>query len=143
MADKIDEKFILSVLGQVNDPALKKDIVSLGYVQNLKINGSRVTFTLALPTPLFPSKEKMREDSERVLSFVPGISSVEISLKTEIQIEQNARGVSGVKHIIAVGRGKGGVGKSTVAVNLAAVFAEYGAKVGWWTETFMGRPFRL
>jgi ATP-binding protein involved in chromosome partitioning len=130
MTDNLTEKLILSVLGQVNDPALKKDIVSLGYVQNLKIDGSRVTFTLALPTPLFPSKEKMREDSERVLSVVPGVSSVEISMKTEIRVEPNARGVSGVKHIIAVGSGKGGVGKSTVAVNLAAIFSEYGAKVG-------------
>ncbi len=130
MANTIDEKSVLSVLGKVLDPALKKDIVSLGYVQNLKIDHARITFTLAIPSPLFPSKEKMREDAERVLSVMPGVASVEIKMQTEIRMEPNARGVSGVKHIIAVGSGKGGVGKSTVAVNLAAVFAEYGAKVG-------------
>ncbi|MEK7286590.1 MAG: Mrp/NBP35 family ATP-binding protein [Nitrospirota bacterium] len=129
MSDQNNET-VLTALSQVIDPALGKDIVTLGYVKNININAGCVTFTLAIPAPLFPSKEKMREKAEAILSTLPGISSVEIKMKTEIQTAVPTRGVPGVKHIVAVGSGKGGVGKSTVAANLAAIFSEYGAKVG-------------
>ncbi|MEK7747919.1 MAG: Mrp/NBP35 family ATP-binding protein [Nitrospirota bacterium] len=125
----MNEKEILAALGTVLDPALRKDIVTLGFIQSLKVDSGRVMFTLAIPSPLFPSKEKMREEAESVLSKIPGVSVVEIKMKTEIQATPS-RGIPGVKHIVAIGSGKGGVGKSTIAANLAAIFSEYGAKVG-------------
>ncbi len=124
------EKAVLAALGQVNDPNLKKDIVSLGYVQHLKADHNRITFTLGLPTPIFPSKEPLRAEAERAVLAVSGVSSVEIKQVVDIKGESNQHGIRGVKQIVAVGSGKGGVGKSTVAANLAAVLAEYGAKVG-------------
>ena len=130
MSKTLSDSSLLAALGRVNDFHLHRDIVSLGYVQNLKADGDRVTLTLAVPTPLFPSVEKLRDASERALLEVPGVSSVTISLRADIPVMQAPHGIPGVKNIIAIGSGKGGVGKSTVAVNLAAVLSEYGARVG-------------
>ncbi len=130
MEESTAEKKVLAALGQINDATLKKDIVSLGYVRNLTVKDDRVTFTIGSPTPLFSSKEKLRADAERAVLSIDGIASVEIKLRPDIVSGANIPAIPGVKNVIAIGSGKGGVGKSTVAANLAVVLSEYGAKVG-------------
>ena len=124
---------ILDALRTVMDPDLNRDIVSLNFVRNLKIDGSTVSFDVNLTTPACPVKDRLREQAKQaVLAGVPGVTEVRVNMTAEVRRPPapDAGVLKTVRTIIAVGSGKGGVGKSTVAANLAVSLAKSGARVG-------------
>jgi ATP-binding protein involved in chromosome partitioning len=125
---------VLNALHAVIDPDLRKDIVSLGFVKNLAIDGGRVTFTIELTTPACPVKDLMKQQALAAVSAIDGVTSVEIAMTASVRSvtapEHGRPPLPGVKNVVAVGAGKGGVGKTTVSVNLALALATSGSRVG-------------
>ncbi len=121
---------VLEALSQVQDPELHKDLVTLKMVKDVRVDGAAVSATIELTTPACPLKNKIREDAAAAIRRVAGVESVTIDFTSRVRAQQGPQAIAGVKHVIAVGSGKGGVGKSTVAANLALALAETGAKVG-------------
>ncbi len=144
MSNKPNFDAVLNALRTVNDPDLQKDLVSLNMIRDLKVfDDGKVSLRVVLTTPACPLKEKIKNDVIAAVTSVAGVTSTDITMDAEVRKVGNKpgagatassgpkeMGIPGVTHIIAVSSGKGGVGKSTVSVNLATSLALEGASVG-------------
>jgi ATP-binding protein involved in chromosome partitioning len=134
-APAVGPERVLEALGKVLDPELGRDLVSLDMIRNVEIAGGSVSLDLVLTTPACPRKAEMKEAVERAVRAIPGVADIDVRVSAEVRSASRSpmegrRPIPGVRNVVAVASGKGGVGKSTVAVNIAASLMKAGARTG-------------
>src|SRR2546428_3646579 len=134
---------VLDALGRIKDPDLGRDVVSLGMIKELDVSPQgKVSFTFELTTPACPVRDRFKSQAEDAVGEIPGVTGVEVRMTANVRPAfmrpKPSEVLPGVKQTIAVASGKGGVGKSTVAVNLAAALRQSGATVGLLDADILG-----
>jgi ATP-binding protein involved in chromosome partitioning len=128
----VSKEAIMAALSKVQEPELHRDLVTLNMIRDLEIRDDQVSFTVMLTTPACPLRNQIEREVRQAVAAVPGVSKVEVKFDASVPSDGRARGLLRlpIRNAIAVASGKGGVGKSTVAVNVAVVLAQSGARVG-------------
>lgn len=128
----VNEQAVMAALSKVQEPELNKDLVTLNMVRDLRIAGDQVSFTVVLTTPACPLRTRIESEARAAVLSIPGVKSVEIKMDASVPSDGRARGLLSlpIRNAVAIASGKGGVGKSTVAVNVAVELASSGARVG-------------
>ncbi len=123
---------ILNALKSVQDPDLHRDIVSLGFVKDVKSCGGVVSFTIELTTPACPVREQLKQQSIDAVKRLPGIEKVDVQMTSQVRSTVSAKQhmLTTVRNVVPIASGKGGVGKSTVSANIALALSKLGARVG-------------
>jgi len=128
----VTQEQVLSALRSVADPDLKRDIVSLGFIKDVRIEGETVDFTIELTTPACPVRDQMKSQAEDAVAALPGVKEARATMTANVRprVPPSAESIPGIRNVVAVGAGKGGVGKTTAAVNIAVALSLEGARVG-------------
>jgi ATP-binding protein involved in chromosome partitioning len=138
----VQERDVMAAMSTVMDPDLGVDVVKAGMVKDLRISGTEVALKIELTTPACPVKDQIKSQAEAALRKVGGVSKVTVDMTSRVRASPLGAGkeglLPGVKNVLLVGAGKGGVGKSTVALNIACALRRHGATVGLLDADFYG-----